>query len=145
MYPSPLTVENARRHDLLPRARGQGDGRGDQGPRAHAEHAPPAAPAGAHHTANDDARREADVVETVEQREPSGRDLPLAGDGVLVAELLLEGVHGLGGRVAGVVEAIVERRDGDDGEGDAQRAVEVLEDPVGRHFREAGVVSNVSR
>lgn len=103
-------------------------------PRTHAKHAPSPTPSFADQAADDDSCAEANIVQTVEERQPRRRNLVSASLCIPVTKLRLKGRHGLSVVVSGIVKAIVEGRHGDDTEGQGQMPVEVVENSVlGQH------------
>lgn len=67
-----------------------------------------------------------DVVQAVKERQPDTRQGVCLGLLVVYAKRLLERRHRLGGREGLVVEAIVERRQGDKADGEEEASVEIL-------------------
>lgn len=129
-----LTVQDSCRKNLLGPFRGQSDDGRDDCPRAHAEHAPSASPVLAHEAADNNTSTEADIVQTVEKRQPVWFELIFAEVFVIFAKALDEAIHRLDCRVASIVETVVEGRDSDDYKGQGQLTSEMPNDARLRHF-----------
>lgn len=120
------TVKDSGGHDLILGDRCHSHNGRDQCPSTHGKHTPSSTPALTDQTANDDSGTETDIVQAVEQGEPRRRDAVLASVGIPFAKLGLKCLHGLSVVVGCIVETIIERRDGNDGEGYAKMAIEVF-------------------
>ena len=78
---------------------------------------------------------EADVVQAVEERKPVWLECIILRLRIVIAELLVEGIHGLSGSEGLVVETIVEGGEGNEGASQSQPCVEIPCLGDGSHVR----------